>query len=342
MNKNALKYRVISMLASTISPPLWARMTRVNPVIFYYHMVSDDDVAHVKHLYRYKSVRTFRAELDFILRHYSPIALDDLLDHVRRGIILPDRVFLLTFDDGFREMRDIVAPILREKGIPAVFFLNSGFIDNRQLCYLHKASLLAERLQAPVSVSSLARVLDITGHNFRDSGELAAWILSIPYGKRSILDRIAEKVDLDFNAFLRDRKPYLTAVQLRALIREGFAIGAHSVDHPPYGAIDIKEQLRQTVESVRSIRKLFDLPYGAFAFPHNDAAVSREFFRKLREGSTVDISFGTGGMITDGISGHLQRCSLENPPLPAERIIALEYARKMLGIMTGNDRVMRD
>ncbi|HQG28639.1 MAG TPA: hypothetical protein PLY73_08770, partial [Candidatus Ozemobacteraceae bacterium] len=59
-------------------------------------------------------------------------------------------------------------------------------------------------------------------------------------------------------------------------------------------------------------------------------------------GSTVDISFGTGGMITDGISGHLQRCSLENPPLPAERIIALEYARKMLGIMTGNDRVMRD
>jgi peptidoglycan/xylan/chitin deacetylase (PgdA/CDA1 family) len=337
-----LKCRVISAFASTIPLSLWARLTMANPVIFYYHLVSDADVAHVKHLYRHKGVKTFRAELDLILGHYSPVSLNDLMAHVKRGTKLPGRAFLLSFDDGFREMHDIVAPILREKGVPAVFFLNSGFIDNRQLCYLHKASLLAERLRTPGTAPSLGWVPECTGRKFGGAGELAAWLPAVPYGERMILDRVAERLEVDFDAYLRGHEPYLTAAQIRGLLRDGFAIGAHSIDHPPYASVDIEEQLRQTVESVRFVRELFELSYGAFAFPHNDFGVPEEFFRRLRESDTVDISFGTGGMISEGVPRHLQRCSLENPPLPAGRIIALEYARKMLRIVKGSDRVARD
>lgn len=342
MDGFVLKCRVISAFASMVPIAHWARMTGTNPVIFYYHMVSDADVAHVKHLYQYKSVKIFRTELDFILRHYSPIALSDLLDHLRRGVTLPERAFMLSFDDGFREMHDIVAPILLEKGVPAVFFLNSGFIDNRQLCYLHKASLLAERLRTRGQGAFLEGVSECAGRKFREAAEFAAWLKSVPYGERSVLDRVAGRLDVDFEAYLRDHEPYLTSAQTRSLIRDGFAVGAHSIDHPPYADIAIGEQFRQTVESVRFVRELFGLSYGAFAFPHNDFGVREEFFRRLGESGTVDISFGTGGMIAEQTPRHLQRCSLENPPLPAGRIIALEYARKMFRIARGSDRVGRN
>lgn len=317
-------------------------MTGANPVIFYYHMVSDDDVAHVKHLYRYKNVKTFRAELDFILRHYSPISLRDLLDHLGGRAALPARAFMLSFDDGFREMYDIAAPILRQKGIPAVFFLNSGFIDNRQLCHLHKASLLAERVRDPGRVRSFEWAPACMGRACAGTGDLASWLLSVPYEQRAVLDRVAQHLGVDFEAYLRESEPYLTATQTRGLLRDGFAIGAHSIDHPFYAFLDMQEQLRQTVESVRAVRELFQLPYGAFAFPHNDFGVSREFFRRLRESGSVDISFGTGGMIAESVPRHLQRCSLENPPFPASRIIALEYARRMFKTLKGSNRDARE
>ena len=44
---------------------------------------------------------------------------------------LDRRCLHLTFDDGFRELHDVVAPILLRKGIPATFFVNSAFIDNK-------------------------------------------------------------------------------------------------------------------------------------------------------------------------------------------------------------------
>jgi hypothetical protein len=84
MGKNRLKYRVIPALMSALPPSFWGRLTRAYPAIFYYHMVSDAGVAHVRHLYLYKGVQVFRAELDFILRHFCPVSLGDVLEHVCR------------------------------------------------------------------------------------------------------------------------------------------------------------------------------------------------------------------------------------------------------------------
>jgi hypothetical protein len=123
------------------------------------------------------------------------------------GATLPDGAFMLSFDDGFREMHDIVAPILREKGVPAVFFLNSGFIDNRRLCYLQKASVLADRLRAPGKAPSLDWALECTGRNFRDAADLASWLLSVTYENRAVIDRVAQRLDVDFDSYLRECQP---------------------------------------------------------------------------------------------------------------------------------------
>src|SRR5262249_20730526 len=154
----------------------------------YYHLISDAEVRHVRHLYPYKSTNEFKADLDFFLRRYSPIALSDLLDSLRHQRSLPPKSVLLTFDDGFREVSDIVAPILRAKGIAATFFVNTAFVDNHEMCYLNKASLLIDEIERRGSGSATERLRQALRSRGLSFGSPAAAILSIRYQQRQLID----------------------------------------------------------------------------------------------------------------------------------------------------------
>jgi peptidoglycan/xylan/chitin deacetylase (PgdA/CDA1 family) len=298
-------------------------------IIIYYHIVSNEDVPHVRYLYKYKSTKQFVADLVFLMKHYHPIGLWDVINWVRGENNLPSNCFLLTFDDGFREIYDVIAPILLNKGIPATFFISSAFLDNLELCYQHKASLLTESIFKGISSETERKIREIIGGIGLHFSQLSEGVLKVDYKRKEALDRIAEVVSVDFQRYLNENQPYLTSSQVRELIDRGFTIGAHSIDHPYYSALSLSEQLEQTIGSVRQIRELFRLDYGAFAFPHNDTGVSQVFFKKVVESGLIDITFGTGGLIEGCLRSHRQRVSLEKPVLPASELIAWQYARRL-------------
>lgn len=116
-----VKYRMASAV-STIALSVLERVAAEDLMIPVYHTVSDHHLPHIKYLYRYKNVDQFVSDLQFFSSHYSLIGLGELLAHRKNGRSLPPNALLLTFDDGLREISDIVAPILLEKKIPATFF----------------------------------------------------------------------------------------------------------------------------------------------------------------------------------------------------------------------------
>jgi peptidoglycan/xylan/chitin deacetylase (PgdA/CDA1 family) len=293
-------------------------------------MVSDDKAVHVCNLYPYKGIREFTEDLDYLLKYYVPIGLNDLLETIERNGEFARRSFHLTFDDGFREVHDVVAPILLRKGIPATFFVNSAFIDNKALCFQHKGSILAEHAGNGLSRGGLRSLKDLMKRKGLERADISSAILSVPYDRREALDELATRMGVDFDEYLGKFRPYLDSSQIRSLIGKGFTIGSHSIDHPLYADIGFEEQVRQTVESTRWVREKYGLPYGAFAFPHNDENVEERFYREILASGQVDISFGTDGMINGKLSRRLQRFSLEKPVLPARRIIAMEIASNLL------------
>jgi len=278
MLKEVVNQKIISYIFSKFPQGIAEVLTDAHLIIPYYHMINDGPVNHIKHLYVHKGVRQFVEDLDFLLRHYKPISLFDLLDCFNNRGTLPNRAFLLTFDDGFREMHDIVASILLNKGIPATFFVNSSFVDNKNLCYEHKASILVDKVKGINSIDIRREIGKILASKKNvDASNLERGILSVPYKKRKLLDEIATIMNTDFNEYLSRNKPYLTSNQIRELIKSGFSIGAHSIDHPYYSALTLEEQLTQTLECVNFVRHNFKLDYGAFAFPHHDNFVSKKY-----------------------------------------------------------------
>jgi peptidoglycan/xylan/chitin deacetylase (PgdA/CDA1 family) len=315
-----------------------SKAAQINPAIYYYHMVSDDEnVQHVKNLYTYKNIQGFKKDIEFLLKNFEPISLFNLLEALEGKRQIKKGSFLLTFDDGFNEMYDIVRPILLEKGISATFFVNSDFVDNKTICYQHKVSVIIEHIKNnTVHETKLIDIQKVLLEN-----KLGHDLSGIRYQQRHIVHEVSRILEIDFDRYLSERKPYLTSVQIKELVKDGFTIGAHSIDHPLYENLTLAEQLRQTIESVKFVKTMFSLNYGAFAFPHKDTGVSKQFFTEIYKKGLVDVSFGTGGLMLDVIPKNFQRVSLENPPKPAEYTVARSSLKNVYCNLIGKKQISR-
>jgi peptidoglycan/xylan/chitin deacetylase (PgdA/CDA1 family) len=332
---------MMNALVSHMPYGLIKHLPQAGLIVPYYHMISDHPVTHVRHLYAHKNVREFEGDLEFLLRNYTPIGLQELLAFLRSGSVLPKRSFLLTFDDGFREMSDVVAPLLRAKGVPAVFFVTTAFLDNRALCHQHTASVIADRLPQISSPALIAQIRSALAAAGTENGDLAKAMVAVPYRQRSVIESIARMAGIDTHAYLQQERPYLTSEQILGLIKQGFSIGAHSIDHPLYEDLTLEEQLRQTRESVRHVREAYHLDYGAFAFPHHDRGVSLRFFTELYGTGALDVSFGTGGLTRDDWPMNIQRLSFERPRVPAQEVVVYAAARRIYRTIVGRNRQLR-
>lgn len=295
----------------------------------FYHIVSDEDLPHVKHLYPVRSVKQFKADLEFLLKYYKPVGVEELIQWANTGQQIKKNSFFLSFDDGLREMYDIVAPILERKGIPAAFFVNTAFVDNQDLFFRYKASLLIDTmLKEAVNEEQVFQ---------------ANRLLTLKYPSTDILGMLAQAFNLSFEEYLREKRPYMTTEQLHDLKKRGFHIGAHSIDHPLYSGISLHEQLRQTGESLQWLGEKGLSNYNLFAFPFTEHGISKAFFNTIYDKSApiADLSFGTAGLKKDVYPQHYQRFPMEGTLLPAQHLIASEYLYYLLKMPLGKNRIVR-
>jgi len=326
----AVTSNLVSMGAARL-PLEWMRsLSGVSLVVPYYHMVSDTSVPHVSHLYRFRTVAEFQSDLEFLLRRFEAVTLNDIVDALNGTRNLRGPCFHLTFDDGFREMYDIVAPILERAGAPATFFLNTAFLDGGGLAHHNVLSILVDRLQSrrsPPGESSLRRLEQLLPAVSRECTTLQARILSIPYAQKSVLRSLAEILDVDLDRYVRETQPYLSSGQIESLLGKGFSIGAHSHDHPLYADLPLTQQLTQTRTSIQLLDTRFGLTPKAFAFPHTDSRVEHGFFDAVFSEPLLDVSFGTGGLVSHFHPRNIERVSMEKTTAPASHILARQFAR---------------
>lgn len=323
------------MLLDSLFLGLLHTLTHTEIVIPYYHMVSDKSVPHVQHLYRFRSIAEFISDVDFLLDQYQPISLDDLYKAIDNSKSLPSKSFLMTFDDGFREMHDVVMPILKAKGVPAAFFVTTATVDNLSLSLYQKISLLLDERERQGPAFPEAQACDLLNASGIRGVNVERQLRMVRYEQRQVLDQLAELCQCDFNGFLLSVQPYLTSPQILRMLKEGFAVGAHSLDHPHYAELTLNEQLRQTQESAAFLRDRFGLVRVAFAFPHNDFGVSPQFFETILNKGCVSVTFGTGGLLSDKRRCHFQRFSMERTSASARLIILRQYIRRTVRQIQG-------
>ncbi|MFN6943612.1 MAG: polysaccharide deacetylase family protein [Cytophagaceae bacterium] len=333
-----LKYLSVG---SYVFPVSWlSTITGQRFIAPFYHCISDEPVSHIRHLYSIKNKKSFEKDLDYLLKYFEPLNLSSLLDSINTDRPLKKNTFLLSFDDGLKEFYNVAAPILKRKGVPAVCFLNSDFLDNKDLFFRYKASLLIEKLKSERSVKKVANFLKEKEFSIVD---LKQYILCVDYNSRAVLDELAQILEVNFNEYLEKEKPYMDSGQVKGLIKQGFYFGAHSVDHPMFCEISEEAQLWQIQSSVSDICQKFDLDYKVFSFPFSDYGVNESLFEKMYRfnNSLVDLSFGTAGIKMDVCKNHVQRIPMEYHSFSARKLIFAEYLYYMIKAPFNKNRIIR-
>jgi len=333
--KESLQYS-INCIAPLLPMKWLIQVSGAHTVLPLYHTISDTDLPHLKHLYPVLSRKTFENQLDYLVEHYEPADYKLLL----ADKLPSDNRFVLSFDDGLRQFYDVAAPILIKKGIPAICFVNTGFIDNKAMFYRMKTSLLIEHLLHHSNKSLHDEVRNRCanqGINYQYPNDLK----KITDSDQTLITELGEITGIDFNQYLADHQPYMSSEELIQLRRQGFAIGAHSVTHPYYPLLSEDEQLTETLTSVREIKEKFNMEDGLFSFPYTDFKIRKSFFEAIK--NEVKLSFGTANLKNDCIPTNFQRIPMEmfgqNDP---ELLIKSQYLLHIVKKWSGKSTIERN
>jgi peptidoglycan/xylan/chitin deacetylase (PgdA/CDA1 family) len=118
---------LFALLFATRLTRLVAWFNRSQVTILCYHSVTRQSPAEVSDPHKlHINVESFLRHLDYLQAHYRIVALADFVRARQANIKLPARAAILTFEDGIRNFLTVVAPILRERGIPATSFIVTG------------------------------------------------------------------------------------------------------------------------------------------------------------------------------------------------------------------------
>jgi peptidoglycan/xylan/chitin deacetylase (PgdA/CDA1 family) len=181
---------------------------------------------------------------------------------------LPPRALVITFDDGYADNVDIALPILQSHGLPATFFVASGFLDGG-------------RMWNDTVIETLRRTR-VEQANLPELG-LDQVALHSPAQRRAAIDKALsvikyrnlqqrEEALQTLRGALGDPKLpddlMMGTAQLRRLHQAGMEIGGHTVRHPILRALPDDEAEREIRDGRARLEALIDAPVTSFAYPN--------------------------------------------------------------------------
>jgi len=293
----------------------------------FYHLISDEKPGYIKNLYKIVTVGAFEKTLDYLLQHFKPVALNDIDANNPNG---QKKYMHLSFDDGLRECYEIIAPILWRKGIPATFFINPSFVDNKALFHRYKASYIINKIPR-LTATQRAAVKTVLG-----KGELVANLKSLNYTTRYKIDQCAKLLDIDWDEFLDRYKPYMTLEQIKSMHSDGFTIGAHSMHHPEFYEISEYRQLSEFKRSMDAVYSTVLQNEKCFAFPFTDYGVKPATVDKMKKMFPTVKLFGTAGIKpADSV---YQRIPMEYGSFSGKAILKSEHLYYWMKTIIGKNK----
>ncbi len=246
----------------------WVRPSRIR--ILAYHGVDerDDPVINFDGLQVTPAV--FEEHLRIICRDYSPVSLRQVTAALYGEMNLPSRAVALTFDDGYLNNHRVAAPLLERYGIPATFFLTTGFINSSREMWWYRVRRAVAGASGEIPLPDGGNTIILSGIRERITA-IRAWEDSLRRMPFTAREQHVERLVRECCGAL-DGGPMYPAMSwkdVRDLAGRGFEIGAHTVHHvwlPAERGDVVKEEIVSSIECIRDavgpVVDGFSLPYG--------------------------------------------------------------------------------
>ena len=225
----------------------------------------------------------FDGQIRALSRFFTPLPLGEAVERLRKGA-LPAHAACVSFDDGYRDNVDVALPILRRHGVPATFFIATGYLNGGRMWNDTVIESIRRCEPADIDLSSLGLgAVPLSSAELRRKaiGRILSALKHLPGGEREA--KVAEieaiaAATLPRDLMMRDQ-------DVRALRAAGMEIGAHTETHPILTRLASADARREIDQSRERLTAILGEPVSLFAYPNGKPGqdYAAEHVRMVRE-----------------------------------------------------------
>lgn len=244
-------------------------------------------------------------QVAYLARHADLVGPDDLARETmdRRG-----RHVLLTFDDGYRDNFELALPVLRSRGVRALFFVVTGFMDHGTTAWWDEIAWMVHTAHPARPVPAGAGVQGDVMRTADDADSviqtLVARYKELPGNATdAYLDHLG--ASLDTGRCPANLDHWMTWAMAREMQTAGMGIGGHTVTHPVLARLPIDEQRAEIQGCAERLRQELGGRMRWFSYPVGSRASFTPETEHILETEGVELAFS--------FYGGLGRRTLDHP-----------------------------
>lgn len=208
---------------------------------------------------------------------FSILSLDAALQAMAEGAERPFAV--LTFDDGYKDTRDVALPILERHHAPFTMFVTTGFAERSAPLWwveLEEAIGRLPRMSVEIGGETLALPAATTTEKYAAFASLYGRLIGGPEDVlRETIGRLAAAAEIDSAALVEHLCLDWTGIE--AMARHPLCtIGVHTLTHPRLAKRSDAFMRHELAESRRLIEARIGRPAAHLAYPIGNRAVAGE------------------------------------------------------------------
>ena len=230
-------------------------------VLFYHRVLAAPDSI----LHDVIDAAIFELHMTLLAAEFNVLPLSEACARLASGR-LPARAACVTFDDGYADNEQVALPILKRLGLPATFFVSSGF-SNGGIMFNDG---VIEAVRGAASGTHDLSSLGLGSHRFGDStsrraavDDLIRRLMYHPLGEReALVEQLAEMMRSTL-----PRDLMMSPSQIKRLHDAGMEIGGHTVNHPILKLLDDQQARAEIFGCKRRLEEITGAPITLFAYP---------------------------------------------------------------------------
>jgi len=235
----------------------------------------------------------FEEQVAYLLRHYTIITMDQLIDAIDNKTQLPSKAVLLSFDDGYTDHYDVVLPVLTKHKLqgsfypPAKAILEHKVLDVNKIHFILAAvenkELLKQELYAQLDQYRRQYELE-SNQNYYEKHAVArrrdtAEVMFIKQMLQVVLPEQLRSVICDhlFNKYVTNdeaafsRELYMGIEHFRELNELGMHVGSHGYDHYWLGSLSKEKQEMEIERSLDFLKTIgCDMDRWTMCYPYGN------------------------------------------------------------------------
>lgn len=231
-------------------------------ILCYHGVCSDDtDFGELNSSGKHTIASRFDEQMAYLAKNHKLITMSDIAESFLNRFTIPEGAVAVTFDDGFANNVTHAWPILEKYGVPATFYLATGYIGRERVMRMDTIEAIVflsglESLKLNVGSESLLFSLDSSVSRKQAFQQLKSLCKSLPkeQAEKMVVDLVSQVPDTEI--FSRPEYSFMTWDDARRMSRsELVELGAHTVDHFPLSTLDddqVEYQIRASVERIES------------------------------------------------------------------------------------------